>query len=87
MVRRDIIRNGIAINAPYVPHVRHPCAIDTQLIRNTCEIAPDMFHQTFSVILLRICSFFRTPYKRRGIAGQWNRGIRQEITWRRAYVT
>ena len=72
----DIIRSGIAINAPYAPHVRHPCAIDAQLIRNTCEIvAPQMFHQTTSAILLRICPFFRTPYERRGIAGQWNRGI------------
>ena len=69
-------RSGIAIHAPYAPHVRHPCAIDMQLIRNTCEtVAPEMFHQTISAILLRICSFFRMPYKRRGIAGQWNRGI------------
>ena len=75
---RDIIRSGIAINAPYTPHVRHPCAIDAQSIRNTCEIvAPQMFHQTISAILLRICPFFRTPYERRCIAGQWNRGI----TW------
>ena len=73
---RDIIRSGIAIHTPYAPHVRHPCAIDTQLIRNTCEIvAPEMFQQTISTILWHICSFFRTPYKRRGIAGQWNRGI------------
>ena len=73
---RDIIRSGIAIHTPYVPHVRHPCAIDTQLIRNTCEIvAPEMFHQTISAMLLRICSFSRTLYERHGIAGQWNRGI------------
>ena len=72
----DIIRNGIAIHTPYAPHVRHPCAIDTQLMRNTCKIvAPEMFHQTISAILLRICSFFRTPYKPRGIIGLWNRGI------------
>ena len=73
---RDIIRSGIAIHSPYAPHVRHPCAIDTQLIRNTCEVvAPEMFHQIISAILLRICSFLRTPYERCGIAGQWNRGI------------
>ena len=73
---RDIIRSGIVIHTPYAPHVRHPCAIDTQLIRNTCEIvAPEMFHQTLSAILSRIGSFFRTPYERCGIAGQWNRGI------------
>ena len=73
----DIIRSGIAIHTQYAPHVRHPCVIDTQLIRNTCEIvAPEMFHQTISAILLRICYFFRTPYERRGIAGQWNRGIK-----------
>ena len=73
---RDIIRSGIAIHTPYAPHVRHLCVIDTQLIHNTCEIvAPKMFHQTISAILLRICYFFRTPYERRGIAGQWNRGI------------
>ena len=35
---RDIIRSGIAIHTPYAPHVRHPCVIDTQLKRNTCEI-------------------------------------------------
>ena len=71
-----LIRSGIAIHTPYAPHVRHPYAIDTQLIRNTCEIvAPEMFHQTVSAILPRICSFFRTPYERRGIAGQWNTGI------------
>ena len=70
---RDIKRSGIAIHAP---HVRHPCAIDTQLVRNTCEIAaPEMFHQTISAMLLRICPFFRTPYERSGVAGQWNRGI------------
>ena len=70
----DIIRSGIAIHTPYAPHVRHPCAIDTQLIRNTCEIvALEMFHLTISAILLRICSFSRTPYERHGIAGQWNR--------------
>ena len=61
---RDIIRSGIAINAP---HVCHPCAIDAQLIRNTWEIvlelelelelvAPQMFHQTTSAIL-RIFSY------------------------------
>ena len=73
---RDIMSSDIAIHTPYAPHVRHPCAIDTQLIRNTCDIvAPEMFHQTVSAILSRICSFFRTPYERRGIAGQWNRGI------------
>ena len=73
---RDIIRSGIAIHTPYAPHVRHPSAIDTQLIRNTCEIAaPEMYHQTISAILLRICSFSRTPHERHGIAGQWNRGI------------
>ena len=72
---RDTIRSSIAIHAPYdAPHVRHPFAIDTQLKRNTCEIvAPEMFHQTISAILLRICSFFRTPYERNGIADQWNR--------------
>ena len=76
VVIRDIIRSGIVIHAPYAPHVRHPCAIDTQLIRNTCEIvAPEMFHQTVSAILPHIGSFFRMPYKRRGIASQWNRGI------------
>ena len=70
------IRSGIAINAPYARHVRHPCAIYAQLITNTCEIlVPQMFHQTISAILLRICPFFRTPYERRGIAGQWNRGM------------
>ena len=37
---RDIIRSGSAIHASYAPHVRNPCAIDTQLIRNTCEIWP-----------------------------------------------
>ena len=74
---RDIKRSGIAIHAPNAPHVRHPCAIDTQLVRNTYEIAAaEMFHQTISAILLRICSFFRTPYERSGVAGQWNRGIR-----------
>ena len=73
---RDIIRSGIAIHAPYAPHVRHSCANDAQLIRNTCErVAPEMFHQTISAILLCIWSFFRTPYERSGIAGQWNRGI------------
>ena len=41
-------------------------------------MAPEMFHQTISAILLRIYNFFRTPYERRGIAGQWNRGI---IIW------
>ena len=61
---RDIICSGIAINAPYAPHVRHPCAIDAQLIRNTCEIvAPQMFHQTTSAILLRICPFFSYPVR------------------------
>ena len=65
---RDIIRSGIAIHTLYAPHVRYPCAIDTQLIRNTCEIvAPEMFHQTILAILLRICYFFRTPYKRRSV--------------------
>ena len=79
---RDIICSGIAIHTPYAPHVRHPCAIDMQLIRNTCEIvAPEMFHQTISAILLRICSFFRTLYKRCAIAGQWNRGIRLKSSW------
>ena len=59
-----------------IRHVSHPCTIGTPLIRNTCEIVtPEMFHQTILVISLRICSFFRTPYERRGIAGQWNRGI------------
>ena len=73
---RDIIRSDIAIHTPYAPHVRHPCATDTQLIRNACEIvAPEMFHQTILAILLRICSFLRTSCERRGIAGQWNRGI------------
>ena len=75
----DIIRSGIAIHAPYAPHVRHPCANDAQLIRNTCErVAPEMFHQTILAILLRICSFFRTPYERSGIVGQWNRGINKQ---------
>ena len=56
---RGIIRRVIAIHTPYAPHVRHPCVIDTQLIRNTYEIvAPEMFHQTISAILLRICYFF-----------------------------
>ena len=73
---RDIIRSGIVIHMPYAPHVRHPCVIHTQLIRNSCEIvAPEIFHRTISAILLRICYFFRTPYERRGIVGQWNRGI------------
>ena len=77
---RDIIRSGIAIHTPYAPHVRRPCAIDTQLIRNTSEIvAPEVFHQTISAILLRICSFSRTPYERHSIAGQWNRGIIQML--------
>ena len=72
----DIICSGIAIDAPYALHERHPCAIDTQLIRNTCEIvAPEMFHQTILVILLSICSFCHTPYEHHGIAGQWNRGF------------
>ena len=72
----DIIRSGITSHTPYAQHVRHPCASDTQLMRNTCEIvAPEMFHQTISAILLRICSFFRTPYERCGIAAQWNRGL------------
>ena len=54
----DIIRSGIAIHTQYVPQVRHQCSIDTQLIRNTCEIvAPEIFHQTISAILLRISSF------------------------------
>ena len=80
---RDIIRSGIAIHTPYASHVRHPCVIDTQLIRNTCEIvAPKMFHQTISAILLRICWLFRTPYERRGIAGQWNRGISNVLLWK-----
>ena len=69
---RDIIRSGIAIHTPYAPHVRHPCAIDTQLIRNTFEIVPlEMFHQTISAILLRICSFFSyavgAPWHRRQV--------------------
>ena len=69
---RDIKRSGIAIHAPNAPHMRHPCAIDTQLVRNTCEIvAPERFHQTISAMLLRICTFFRTPYERGGVAGQW----------------
>ena len=77
----DIIRSGIAIHTPYAPHVCPPCTIDTQLICNTCEIvAPEMFHQTVSAILPCICSFFCTPYQRRGVAGQWNRGIRFEFT-------
>ena len=85
---RDIIRSGIAIHTPYAPHVRHPCVIDTQLIRNTCEIvAPEMFHQTISAILLRICYFFRTPYERRGIAGQWNRGFRNKIIHSLPWIT
>ena len=72
---RDIIRSGIAIHTAYAPHLCNPYAIDTQIIRNTCEIvAPEMFHQTISAILLRICSFLRTPYERRGLAGQWNKG-------------
>ena len=76
VIIRDTIRSGVAIHAPYAPHVRHPFGIDTQLKRNTCEIvAPEMFHQTISAILLRICSFFRTPYERNGFADQWNRGI------------
>ena len=76
VLMRDIIRSGIAIDASHALHVRHPCAIDTQLIRNICEIvAPEMFHQTISAILLRICSFFRTPYERRCIAGQCKRGL------------
>ena len=79
---RHITPSGITINAPYAPHVRYPCAIDAQLIRNTCEIvAPQMLHQTISTILLRICPFFRMPYERRGIPGQWNRGIR--LWWRK----
>ena len=70
----DISHSGIAIHTPYAQHVRCPCAIDTQLIRNMCEIvAPEMFRQT--AILLRICSYLRTPYERRGIAGQWNGDI------------
>ena len=90
VIIRDIIRSGIAIHTPYAPHVRHPCAIDTQLIRNTCEIvAPEMFHQTTSAILLRINSFFRTPYKRCGIAGQWKWGIsgRRRLTARSREVS
>ena len=74
---RNTIRSGIAIHAPYSPHVHHPFAIDTQLKCNTCEIvAPEMFHQTISAILLGICSFFCTLYEHNGIAGQWNRGIK-----------
>ena len=66
VLTRDTTCSGIAIHAPYAPHVRHPFAIDTQLKRNTCEIvAPEMFHQTISAILLPICSFFRTPYERK----------------------
>ena len=73
VLMRDAIRSSIAIRAP---HVRHPCAIDPQLIRNTCEIvAPEMFHQTIWAILLRICYFFRTLCERSGVVGQWNRGI------------
>ena len=48
----NIIRSGIAIHAPNAPHVRHPCAIDTQLVCNTYEtVAPEMFHQTISAML------------------------------------
>ena len=37
---RDIIRRGIAIHAP---HVRHPCVIDTQHVRNsgTGDVPPN----------------------------------------------
>ena len=69
---RDVIRSGIPINAPYVPHVRHPSAIDAQLIRNTCEILVlQMFHQATSAILLCICRFFshavRAPWHRQPV--------------------
>ena len=69
---RDIIRSGIAINAPYAPHVRHPCAIDAQLKRNTWEIvAPQMFHQTTSAICCVSVHFFshavRAPGHRRPV--------------------
>ena len=78
---RDIICSGIAIHTPYAPHVRHPCAIDSQLICKTCEIvALEMFHQTISAILLHIYSFCRTLYKCHGSAGQWKRGITRSIS-------
>ena len=32
---RYIIRSGIAIHMPYALHVRHPCAVDTQHMRNS----------------------------------------------------
>ena len=35
VLKRDIIRSGIVIHTPYAPHVRHPCAIDTQHMRNS----------------------------------------------------
>ena len=86
VVIRDIICSGIAMHMPYASHVRHPCAIDTQLIHNTCEIVvPEMFHRTISAILLHICSFLRTPYECRIIDSQWNRGITYD-TFKCSYI-
>ena len=71
---RDIV---YAVASPFM---RRMCVTHSPLIRNTRgKVAPKMFHQTISAILLRICSFLRTQHERRGITGQWNRGINLNI--------
>ena len=64
-------RHTCTICAACALPIRRGYAVDTQQMQNSSagDVPPN-----------RICSFSRTPYERRGIAGQWNRGIRQ-VTW------
>ena len=54
---------------------------------NTCEIvAPEMFHQTISMISLCICSFFHTLYERHGRRQPVEQG-HQEINSTYIYIS